>query len=322
MPATVTHAFFAKDVFEILPAEIRNKIDLDKAKMYAQSVDSCNFYNLLSLLPGKEIRGFASYFHNNKSQEFFLNVLRFIKDNNIDDIDTLSFLFGFICHYTLDSKVHPYIIYRTGKFNKNDPSTYKYNNVHHFMETFIDNDMIKRRMNVNPYSFNICKFVFNLDLFSDDLNKTIDYAFYNTFKIKDMSKIYYKSLKQMKLYIKLFRADKYGFKKAFYKLIDSFTSQKTFRFEAISYHYPLDDKHDYLNSEKRLWRNPTTYTMVSNESFVDLYLEAIKQTKIIVCACFDYLQDKDIELDKIFDNSSYITGLDCSKKKELKYFDF
>ena len=137
-----------------------------------------------------------------------------------------------------------------------------------------------------------------------------------------MDKIYYKSLKQMSFFIKYFRQDKYGIKKNIYKFLDSFTSKKTFRLEALSYHYPLTDRHNFLNSNHNLWRNPTTYDMTSNESFVDLYLKAIKIAKILTCASFDYLNDKDIDLEKIFTNMSYVTGLNCESKKELKYFEF
>ena len=322
MPATVAHAFFAKDVFDILPLEISKNINLRRCKMFAQSVDSLYFYNLFSIFPGKDIRKFGSYFHTHKSQEFFLNLLQYIRDNNIYDNDVYSFLVGYICHYALDSTLHPYIYYKSGVFNKNKPSTYKYNNVHTFMENFIDNDMIRRRTDVNPYKFDIARFCFDIREFSNDLDKTIDYAFYNTFKIRDMSSIYYKSLKQMKTAINVFRRDPYGIKKAVYKFVDTFTPKSVFRYEAISYHYPLEDKHNYLNADHSLWRNPTTYNIVSNESFVDLYLKAIKMAKVLVCASFDYLYGKAIDLEQVFDNTSYITGISCDDKKELKYFEF
>ena len=51
-------------------------------------------------------------------------------------------------------------------------------------------------------------------------------------------------------------------------------------------------------------------------------LKAIKQAKTIICASFDYIDGKDIDLEKIFTNLSYITGLNCDEKKELKYFEF
>ncbi len=322
MPATAVHAFFANDVYDILPRDYKDKLNISRCRMFSQSTDSCLFYNLFSILPGKKIRLFQNYFHNNQTQEFFINVLRYIKDNDIKDVDTYSFLFGFITHYVLDSTLHPYIIYKTGYFDKNNKKTYKYNGIHHFMESFLDNDMIQRRTNINPYEFNISKYCFDISPFSKELCDTINYSFYNTFYIKDMSKIYYKSLKQMKYSIRLFRQDRFGIKKFFYKLLDSFTSIKTFRLEAISYHYPLDDKHNFLNLNNSSWRNPCIYDLSSNESFIDLYLKSIRNAKTLVCACFDYLNGRDIDLEKVLDNKSYITGINCDEKKELKYFEF
>ena len=323
MPATAVHAYFAQDLNDILPKEIKNKLDVDRLKTFGQSTDSLMFYNLFSILPGKNIRDFQKYFHTNKTQEFFINLINYIKENDYtEDIDVSSFLVGAICHYVLDSTVHPYIYYKTGYFNKNDKSTYKYNNVHTFMETFLDNDMIKRRESINPYKFNISKFSFDTSKFSNELNDTIKYTFKETFDVDNMDKIYYKSLKQMRNSIFIFRQDRYGIKKFFYKLADTFTSKRVFRFEAISYHYPLNDRHNFLNENHKLWHNPCDYSLTSEESFLDLYLRALKLAKVMICASFDYINGKDIELEKVFINKSYITGLDCELDKELKYFEF
>ena len=53
MPATITHTVFTKDVYDILTPEIRGYLDIDRFKMFGQSMDSCYFYNLLSVFPGK-----------------------------------------------------------------------------------------------------------------------------------------------------------------------------------------------------------------------------------------------------------------------------
>lgn len=323
MPATVVHAYFAQDLNDILPKEIKNKLDVNRLKTFGQSIDSLMFYNLFSILPGKKIRDFQKYFHTNKTQDFFVNLINYIKENDYtEDIDVNSFLVGTICHYVLDSTVHPYIYYKTGYFNKNDKGTYKYNNVHTFMETFLDNDMIKRRESINPYKFNISKFSFDTSKFSNELKDTIKYTFKETFDVDNMDQIYYKSLKQMRNSIFIFRQDRYGIKKFFYKLADTFTSKRVFRFEAISYHYPLNDRHNFLNENHKLWRNPCDYSLISEESFLDLYLRALKLAKVMICASFDYINGKDIELEKVFVNKSYITGLDCELDKELKYFEF
>ncbi len=322
MPATITHAFFAEDVYDVLPINIRNHFSFNRYKMFAQGVDSLMFYNLFSIFPGKEIRKYQKYFHTHNSREFFMQLLHYMKDNQIDDTDTYSFLAGFICHFALDSIVHPYVYYKTGLMKKEYPSTYRYNNVHEFMETFIDNDMVKRKKEVNPYTFNLSSYCFNIYPFSDSLKGAIQYSFYNTFKWNDMDAVYYKSLKQMKTALWLFRKDTFGIKKFFYKLIDAFTPRSFFRFEAVSYHYPLEDTNNFLNLNHTLWRNPTTYDMTSTESFVDLYLKAIKLAKVLICASFDFLNGKEIDLESVFPNTSYVTGLDCDIKKELKYFEF
>jgi len=322
MPATITHAYFAKDLYEVLPEGITSKLDLGRVKMFAQSTDPIIFYNLLSLKPGKDLRKFQKYFHNHKSRDFFINLLEYVKKNKIDDPDTYSFIVGFISHYVLDSTCHPYIIYKAGIFDRKNKDTYKYNGLHHFMEVFIDNDLIKRRENVNPYKFNFTKFCFKTNKFSNDLNNTIDYAFDTTFNVKSMSKKYYKSLKQMKTALRLCRKDRFGIKKFFYKLFDTITPRSVFRFECVSYHYPLEDKHNYLNNNHTMWNNPADESIKSNESFVDLYLKSLENSRDKVIKVFDYLNGKDIDLNKVFLNESYSSGLDCDKEKELKYFEF
>ena len=291
--------------------------------MFGQAFDPLMFYNLFTITPGKKIRKLDDYFHTHNTREFFINMLRTMKEKKLEnDKECCSFLVGFICHYVLDSTIHPYVIYKTGIFDKKQPNSYKYNNLHTFMEAFIDNDMVKRREKINPYKFRLDKFCFNLEEFSFNLDYLIDTTFYKTYKIKDMSYIYYKSLKQMRNALYLFRRDRFGIKKNIYKFVDTFTSKKTFRFEAISYHYSLDDRHNFLNTNNSVWRNPTTYDMVSTESFIDLYLRSIKEAQQIISSSFDYLNGKKVDLNKVFKNYSYVTGLDCNLNKELKYFEF
>lgn len=322
MPATITHAYFMKDLYEVLPDNITSKIDLNRSKMFAQSTDSIMFYNLLSIKPSHNLRKFQYYFHTHKTNEFFINLLDYVKEHNIDDKDTYSFIVGFITHFVLDSNIHPYIIYKTGFFDKKKKETYKYNGIHHFMEAFLDNDLIKRRENTDPYKFNISKFCFDTKKFSNDLNNTIDYTFYTTFNIKNMSYKYYRSLKQMKTCLRLFRMDRFGIKKFFYKIIDTVTPRSMFRFEAVSYHLPLEDKHNYLNNNHTMWKNPVDENITSTESFVDLYLKSLEEARNISIKVFDYLNGKDIDLKSLFLNKSYVSGLDCDIEKELKYFEF
>lgn len=317
MPATITHAYFGYDVYNKVDNKIKNKVSLDRVMMFGQGPDPLMFY-----FSNKKIRKLQRDAHNKKTKDYFINLLEYIKENKLYDEDVYSYVFGTICHYVLDSTTHPYICYKSGQFDKKKPNTYKYNNRHAFMEVFIDNYMVKTREKMNPYKFNIRKFCFDTRKFSNKLNSVIDNSYYKTYKVKDMGNIYYKSTKYMKLSLSLFRKDRFGIKKFFYKLIDTFTPRNVFRFEAVSYHYPLKTKRDYLNSKHELWRNPIDYDLTSTDSFIELYIKALKEAKYIIEEVFKYLDNKDINLDELFDNRSYVTGLNCNIKKELKYFEF
>ena len=179
-----------------------------------------------------------------------------------------------------------------------------------------------KREKHNPYQFPMSQFCFDLTKFSNELNGAIDYTFQQVFSISNMSKKYYESLNDMRFALRFFRQDPYGIKKFFYKLTDTFTTKRCFRFEAISYHYPLNVPFDFLNFDHHIWRNPTTYSITSRESFYDLYKKSLKLSKKIIEDTFAYLNGKEIDLTKVYTNLSYITGLDCNEKKELKYFEF
>ena len=60
----------------------------------------------------------------------------------------------------------------------------------------------------------------------------------------------------------------------------------------------------------------------SQESVAKVYAEAIKKTKVLVCASFEYLNGKEIDLEKVFENISYVSGIDCDSNRELKFFEF
>ena len=84
MPATIVHAYFGNDVYDILPKTLKNKVNLSRIKTFGQSTDSLMFYNLFSVMPGKKMRKFQKYFHDNDTQAFFINLINYIKDRNYE----------------------------------------------------------------------------------------------------------------------------------------------------------------------------------------------------------------------------------------------
>lgn len=324
MPATAAHAFFAEDVYKNLQPKTKKIIQRDKKSllMFAQSTDSMMFYNLLSIKKGKKLRELSHIFHTQKVNLYFSNLINIMKKNQYyQDPQTLTFLYGLICHYCLDTIAHPFIFYKTGRYEKNEKETIKYNSLHNYMETFIDNTLIKMR-GFQHKTFSFRELCFDFKNFSKELKNTLDDSFEDTYHIKNMGKIYYQSLKQMCFILQVFRIDRYGIKKFFYKLIDHITPKTVMRLESISY-YKVLDQYDYLNKKKKRWYYPSDKNIASQKNFFELYDEGVKKAIDIIEQVNDYFyNNKSIDINNLFQNKSYLTGLDCDKKLKFRFFEF
>lgn len=292
-------------------------------RMFAQSTDPFIFYNL-PFKKGEKTRDFQHYFHTNKSQEFFINLVNYIKYNDYyQNSEIMAFLYGFISHYVLDSTIHPFIIYKTGVFDKNNEDTFKYQGGHTLMENFLDNYLIKQREHITPYEFKFYDFCFDFTKFSKELVEVINYAFKETFNFDNFGTYYQKALKDMYFYLKYFRYDKYGIKMKIYKGVDKLTRPITFKLQTISYYTPLKDDKNYLNNNHTIWYNPVSKKDKHKESFVELYSISLFKTKNIIRDVNSYLKGNEkINLKKVFDNSSYLTGKNCNNKNIMKYFEY
>lgn len=326
MPATVTHAYFGMDVYNNLPIGLKELLMDEKKdlRMFAQGMDPFFFYHKISLKNGKKQQDFALYFHTNKTREFFINLVNYIKYNNYYQIpDVMAYLYGFIAHYVLDSTIHPYVFYKTGEWKKTDKETYKYRGLHHNMEVFLDNYLISKREQEKVHSFKFYDYCFEFKPFSKELEEVIDYAFKETFGINEMSNFYKQALKDMHFALKYFRYDKIGVKRMVYTTCEAITSKSFFPFSVISYHISTDDKKNYLNLDKQEWCHPCLKREKHTDSFDELYDKSLQEALDIIKKVNAYIKDtKKVDLTKVFKNLSYKTGKDCTKDYELKYFEF
>ncbi len=322
MPQTFTHAVFSKDVYNRLDSKLKcfNDNNINHLLTFSQNTDPFMFYKIECLRSDNKTRKFQKEFHNTNTKNFFDTLVLNIKERKLyNDNDVLAFLYGYICHYALDSIVHPFVIYKSGVFDKNNKELYKYNSLHSLMETYIDNYMINKKYNMNPFKFNVSKYSFNDFNFSNNLVNLVNDTFKDVFKYDDMYFKYIRSLKDMKRFLRRYRNDRFGIKRLLYSFIDLFTKPNNFKFKSISYfYYPKNI--DYLNNNHNNWTNPCDNNIISNKSFDELYEDALILACNLITSVNNYFNNKE-ELNNIFSNNSYITGLDCSLEYKFKYFE-
>lgn len=321
MAGTITHAYFALDVYDKFDNKTKNNLKnyKENLKTYGQGHDI--FFFCTNFTKQKKI---GNYFHKNKTKDFFINIVKYIYDNNLqNDYEIMSYLYGYICHYSLDLTIHPFVTYKCGIFKKKKKETYKYNAKHSDMESYIDAYMINTRENIEPNKFKIHKFCFNTKV-SNKLSNMIDYVFEETYNLKHISFYYKQGIFNMKKLYRLLRYDPYKLKKQIYNIFDKITGNGIKKMYPISLAYNLNNNEYYLNLNHNKWNHARYNEEEYTYSVIDLYNISLDLAINIINSVNDILYNKKNikDLDKIFLNLSFSSGKDCNDKTKNKYFEY
>lgn len=326
MPQLVTHNIFAKDVYEKLSDEIKNSIkdSIDVYEMFSQSFDTFMYYLSPNLKKVKKVNKLKSDGHKTNVNKYFMNMFNNIKNNKYENkSQVLSYLFGSINHYTLDSITHPLVFYKTGVYQKGAKETKKYMGLHGDMETQIDAFYYITKYKRLYNKVNVTKEFIPKIIFSNDLKDVVDKTIYQTFNEKDMAKIYFRAYNNSRILYKLFINDKKGVKKFLYKIFDKLYIFKSTKFEYYTT-YVKSPRISYLNVEQKTWYYPSNPSIKSNKSFLDLYNDAVEMAVKRISIAYNELSGNRISTSfkEIIGNNSYVRGLDCDNSKPMKKFEF
>ncbi|MCF0134788.1 MAG: zinc dependent phospholipase C family protein, partial [Blautia sp.] len=105
MPTTYTHDVFGKQVYKMLPEEMK-RIIRRNGEVYRIGLHGPDilFYFLISKNP---VSQHGVKMHGERARDFFERGMKVVRDTG--DEKLLSYLLGFGCHYLLDSVCHPYV---------------------------------------------------------------------------------------------------------------------------------------------------------------------------------------------------------------------
>ena len=313
MPATYTHHVFTKDVYKALKFDIKQKFDPNMFDLFGKSFDALFFYK----------PRLGSYAHKNQVNSYFANIIYYLRKNNfIDHKELLSYLYGSICHYVLDSTVHPFIYYYGGKYDKNSKKTYKYRGHHDYLESMIDAIIYQERYHKPIYKGHIGSEVFPKIKFTSNLSRTIDQVYFDTFEIEHGSKIYFKGYKRFRFVYKHLMSSRFGIKKKCYSLFDLTYVVSSLKLQNFCYYVKKLD-YSVLNLEHKKWYYPVDKKISFHYSFYDLYdVAVVKAVKLITL--IDESLDKDEKaikkVLKEIGNLGYGTGVNENRKVTMKYF--
>ena len=324
MPSTITHTYFAKEVYQTLPSKYQDKIKNKEEyyKLFAQGPDPFMFYHFYI---GKNNKGkiLQKKMHTEKTKNYFISVITYIHKNNLsNNPEIMAYLYGYICHYYLDLYAHPFINYQAGLFNKNNQSTYKNNNKHAKIEYRIDSYIIKNILKKDPKKIKVHQYIFKLPTLTKNLKQMIKTTLHDVYSIKNGDILLKKSILSMKLFYRYFNYDPKGYKRKIYTKIDRITPKTFPKLKDLSYH-TNNDGTKYLNLEHENWHYPWYNSLKKETSFFDLFEQAKQKSSLTIIEVTNLLEEKKLnqkKLNQLFQNLSYVTGLPCDKKIINKYF--
>lgn len=323
MPSITTHYIFAKEVFNNLKTEDKKRIEsnIDIYQTFAQSHDYLFYYKFGT--KHKEINKLGRYAHHNNTQEYLLNIVKEIKNNKEEqNSELLAYLYGSITHYVLDTTCHPYIFYKTGVYRKKEPNTKKYFGGHSKIEKDLDAYYYKKYTKKDYNLCNISKEIIDKPVFSNKLINTINKVYKETYNKENIGNYYIKAINNTKFIYSLIINDRFGIKKAIYKLLDFIlNNNKTYISTYSTYIKKPDIK--YLNKDKKEWNNPCNPELKYNYSFDELYEIALNKTIEIIKEINKVLdEDKPVEnLTKYILDLDYSSGLEIKNTRQLRYFE-
>ena len=325
MPSIIVHHLFANKIYK----EINNQNNnLEKAKLiyqtFAQSHDYLYFFKNLNFQYSKEINELGHIAHREKTQTYFINLIKYIKENNLqNNPDIIAYLYGSLTHYILDANCHPFIFYKTGTYNKNNCETEKYHGEHTHIEKDLDAYYFKKHYQKEYKYCNVTKDIIKKPIFSNELIKTINYAYESTYNEKNIGQAYLQSLKIARLIYTIIIHDRFGIKQKIYSLIDKVTKKRFGSLSSYSTHINSPNL-NFLNLNHQTWNHPCFKEKTYNYSFDDLidisYDECLTIIKQIDKVLY---QNQNIEsLLLVIPNKSYLTGLPLEENKKMRYFEY
>lgn len=303
MPAYSTHYIFATEMMPFLRTLDDMKLCEEAVLVGTQGPDIFFFHRVFSL--EKSLRALGSELHRTKPS-VILEFMRQYCDNMSDNKDIArSYVCGFILHYALDRRCHPFVYSLQDKLVKQghfvNPHT-----AHNLIEFGMDAYLLNKRLKVdNPVTFDTAQTVTQNKIVIDEIASLYEYIIpeitAHTVTKGDITL----ALRDTRT-VQRATHDAHGIKRAIVTVIESIAApfSKNYKFSAMFRPRHLEKAKKYANISNRKWQSAFDKS-IHTESFEDLFNLARQEAEQMLCS---FLNGDDTE--QITNNISFLTGVE------------
>ncbi|NLC96262.1 MAG: zinc dependent phospholipase C family protein [Erysipelotrichaceae bacterium] len=267
MPAATTHVECAKDIYDNLP--LGKQIVITNKNMFylgSQGPDLFFFYNFSF---SSIIKDTGVYMHEHKIFEVIERMHDYVIKKA--DYDLLSYYYGYLCHYALDSCAHPLVYQRSRYGNLSDEPEMV---IHFKMEAFIDKYVLNSKGR-NIKSFDTDKLVTIDGNSRSKLAKMYSIIFKDVFDLEISEKDIEKTCKQIVYTLQILKPNSiYKYKTI--QILENIIGKKHLATSLMLFH-DFEDPDYVLNNNNLEFINVNDDTLIYTDSFDDLYKQAIEK---------------------------------------------
>ncbi len=292
MAAYINHAQMAYETYnkikeeKILKTEIESKI----MTTFSHGIDLSD-YNELT--------------HNTKTQEFLLNFFKKVKEEKqIENPRIMAMLYGHICHYFLDTLIHPYVYYIE---RGTEPVKGQFISGHLLVESYLSAYFVKTRLEESITNVKINRF---FSLAPSECKKMLDALYLETYSLNKVSKNYQKILMELLVCETVLKNT---------PLKNQKLCEFVVQFRKYLEHNDLT-VNEIANESHQVWVHPVTGELF-NTSVMDLYLRSIEKAVEAIDESNKYLySNHSLEtLKSVFPNISYDTGINLEFNQTMTF---
>lgn len=312
MPAFCTHYIFLEEMVDFLNKNADFKFNINAAAIGAQGPDIFFFHRIIPvLMPGRPQNKVGSAMHRAKPSAIFDALSDYCKFSPNTDI-AKSYIYGFIMHYALDRRCHPYVYSFQEKILAQNKHLHK-SSAHNRIEMAMDTYLLNKHMNCSdPFDFDSAATI------TDDISVIEEISHLLSFVVPRVTGRHIKEKEAAQAILdtrkmqKILR-DRSGILRAVCRTVESIFAPLTgyFRFSAMIKPRDLEKAKKYGNINRLTWISPYDSLTEHKESFEDLFELAKADAKMLINGfnkmCLGYSNGYEIT-----HNISFLTGIEVN----------
>ncbi len=320
MPGLITHLLSSHQMLNKVEPDLQNIIKEYPASFYLGSQGPDIFFYYLPGFLNKETLNLGLLLHKNKTQDYILAMLDSAKHLSEESRNiALSYTCGYLSHYGIDSRTHPYIYYKTGFKQKGRfVKSIRHSLYHRKLETSIDTLLLKNLTSDNSSDKSLWEF-FDLseketEIISFIISRGLKSAYRRNVSREKVSSI----LKYVVLATKYFQTPE-GRKKKLLEFMEDLTIG-----EDVVENLSNDQGNiDFFNLNKDFWHNPWDDQVKNHETFVELYNDGLDASIKYANEAFSYINYKTNakHFRNVVENLSMASGKDCKEDLDWKHYN-